>query len=83
MAATHAYVNGSMADNANAILNERYKEFIGEGKRWWDLRRAGNSFVFDNVDYLSPGDEFKLILPITNDMIGRNPLLKQTKDYSN
>jgi hypothetical protein len=69
-------------DNANAILDERYKEFIGEGKRWWDLRRAGNSFVFDNVSFLSPGDEFKLLLPITTDMIGRNPLLDQTPGYN-
>ncbi|MBO3098772.1 RagB/SusD family nutrient uptake outer membrane protein [Gelidibacter pelagius] len=80
---THDYVNSSETANANAILNERYKEFIGEGKRWWDLRRAGNSFVFDNVDYLSPGDEYKLVLPITNDMIGRNPLLEQTAGYPN
>jgi len=81
--ATHAYTNGSKTDNANAILNERYKEFIGEGKRWWDLRRAGASFVFDNNDFLSSGDEFKLVLPITTSMIGRNPLLEQTIGYTN
>lgn len=79
---TDAYVNSSQIDNANAILNERYKEFIGEGKRWWDLRRAGDSFVIDNVSFLDPGDEFKLLLPITNDMIGRNPLLEQTLGYT-
>ncbi|WP_086478205.1 RagB/SusD family nutrient uptake outer membrane protein [Arenibacter amylolyticus] len=78
----HAYVNGSQTENTNAILNERYKEFIGEGKRWWDLRRAGASFVFDNIEFLSPGDEFKLILPITTDMIGRNPLLEQSPGYN-
>jgi hypothetical protein len=81
--ATHAYVNGSKLANANAILNERYKEFIGEGKRWWDLRRAGNSFVFDNVSYLTTATEYKLLLPITNDMIGRNPALVQTPGYTN
>lgn len=81
--ATHAYVNGSQTENANAILNERYKEFIGEGKRWWDLRRAGNSFVIDNISFLNAGDEFKLLLPITNDMIGRNPLLEQTTGWEN
>lgn len=79
--ATHAYVNGSQTANANAILNERYKEFIGEGKRWWDLRRAGDSFVIDNVSFLNSGDEYKLILPITEDMIGRNPLLEQTPGW--
>lgn len=80
--ATHDYVNGTQADNANAILNERYKEFIGEGKRWWDLRRAGDSFVFENVGFLSAGDDFKLVLPITTDMIGRNPALEQTPGYN-
>ena len=82
-AATDAYVNSNPTANANAILNERYKEFIGEGKRWWDLRRAGNSFVIDNISFLNPGDEYKLLLPITQDMIGRNPLLDQTTGYTN
>lgn len=81
-AATMDYVNGSQTANANAILEERYKEFIGEGKRWWDLRRAGNSFVIDNISFLNPGDEYKLLLPITQDMIGRNPLLDQTAGYT-
>lgn len=80
--ATHDYVNGTQADNANVILDERYKEFVGEGKRWWDLRRAGDSFVFDNISFLNPGDEFKLLLPITTDMIGRNPALEQTPGYN-
>ena len=78
----HAYTNGSPTENANAILEERYKEFIGEGKRWWDLRRAGDSFVIDNISFLNLGDEFKLVLPITTDMIGRNPLLEQTDGYN-
>ena len=77
----HGYTNGSQTDNANAILNERYKEFIGEGKRWWDLRRAGDSFVIDNISFLDPGDEYKLVLPITTDMIGRNPSLDQPFGY--
>lgn len=77
----HGYVNDSQAANTAAILDERYKEFIAEGKRWWDLRRAGNSYVIDNVSFLNPGDEFKVLLPITLDMIGRNPLLEQTPGW--
>ncbi len=77
----HGYINGSQTDNANAILDERYKEFIGEGKRWWDLRRAGDSYVLENVEFLNSGEEFKLLLPITTDMIGRNPALVQTPGY--
>ena len=82
-AATQDYVNGSATANANEILKERNKEFIGEGKRWWDLRRAGDSFVINNISFLNPGDEYKLVLPITQDMIGRNPLLDQTPGYTN
>ncbi|WP_209402471.1 RagB/SusD family nutrient uptake outer membrane protein [Pseudozobellia sp. WGM2] len=81
VAAIHGYTNGSQIENTNAILDERYKEFIGEGKRWWDLRRAGDNYVIENIDFLNPGDEFKLLLPITTDMIGRNPLLEQTPGY--
>ncbi|MBI6116827.1 RagB/SusD family nutrient uptake outer membrane protein [Salegentibacter maritimus] len=79
--AIHAYSNGSKAENTEAILNERYVEFIAEGKRWWDLRRAGDQYVIDNVEFLDEGDEYKLKLPITLDMIGRNPLLEQTEGY--
>lgn len=79
--AVNAYSAGSMQKNTEAILNERYKEFIAEGKRWWDLRRAGDSYVIDNIEFLQPGDEYKLLLPITLDMIGRNPLLEQTPGY--
>lgn len=32
------YTNGSFADNELAILKERDKEFVLEGKRWFDLR---------------------------------------------
>ena len=81
--AVHAYINSSQTDNANAILDERYKEFIGEGKRWWDLRRAGDSFVYDNIAFISANDSQLLLLPITEDMIGRNPLLDQTNGYTN
>jgi|TARA_R110002020_G_scaffold38860_4_gene116325 hypothetical protein len=80
--AIHGYSNGTPTENTNAILEERYKEFLAEGKRWWDLRRAGDSYVLDNIDFLNPGDEYKLLLPITLDMIGRNPLLEQTPGYN-
>lgn len=80
-ASIHGYINSSKAQNANAILDERYKEFIAEGKRWWDLRRAGDQYVFDNNQYLDQSQQYMLVLPITLDMIGRNPMLEQTKGY--
>ncbi len=82
VALTHGYVNGSQTANANAILNERFKEFMGEGKRWWDLRRAGNSFVTDNVAYLSAGDEYKFLLPISPSMLDANTELVQTTGWN-
>lgn len=82
------YVNGSFDQNMKAILNEGLREFIGEGKRWWDLRRAGNQYVFDyiNPNYLSPatvasGKGPTLELPITINMLNNNPLLTQTPGY--
>lgn len=78
----HAYANGTKEENIQKILDERLKEFVGEGKRWWDLRRAGDSYVINNNSYLFPGDEYKLLLPISKDMIGRNPLLEPTEGYN-
>ena len=77
----HAYTSGSQEENSYAILDERLKEFIGEGKRWWDLRRAGDSFVFEEIEALDPSEAYKLELPITQDMIANNPLLEQTEGY--
>lgn len=81
--AGHEFTSGTPEENAVAILDERLFEFIGEGKRWWDLRRAGNEYVFMFNEYLDPAtDTYKLLLPITRDMITRNPLLDQTTGYA-
>lgn len=80
-AAIHAYTNSSKEENTKAILEERFKEFATEGKRWWDLRRAGDTYVFDNNEYISPSESYLLELPISIDMMGRNPLLEQTAGY--
>ena len=80
-AGLHGFTNGSKEENVQAILEERLKEFIGEGKRWYDLRRAGDQYVFEHVEYISQAESFKLLLPISLNMIGRNPLLEQTPGY--
>lgn len=79
----HTYVNQSKHLNTEAILKEGLKEMGMEGFRWWDLRRAGDAYVFEHNKYLNPGDEYKLLLPITREMIGRNPALEQTPGYTN
>ncbi len=82
------YVNNSLDSNMHAILEERLREFIGEGKRWWDLRRAGDQWVYNYINpiYLSPatvisGHGPTLELPISMSMLNNDPLLTQTKGY--
>ncbi len=79
--AIHAFVSGSPSENTIAILDERLKEFVAEGKRWWDLRRAGDNYIFDEIETLLPSEAYKLQLPISPDMIGRNQLLEQTEGW--
>lgn len=50
------YTEGSYAENELAILQERDKEFVSEGKRWFDVLRmhdaSGRSLVFSaNANY--------------------------------
>lgn len=77
------FVNGSITQNLNAILEENLREFIGEGKRWWTLRRMGNDFVFQNINpqYLTANDAYKLLLPISRGMMNLDPKLEQTPGY--
>jgi hypothetical protein len=82
-AAAPVFVNGSITSNMNAILDEYLREFIGEGKRWWALRRAGDNFVYATIKpaYLSPTTTAKLTLPISTSMLNNDPLLTQTAGY--
>lgn len=77
------YVNSTVTDNINAILDEYMREFIGEGKYWWAERRAGDSYVYARINpaYLSPTSTAKLLLPISMSMMNNDPLLKQTAGY--
>ncbi|MBK6936854.1 MAG: RagB/SusD family nutrient uptake outer membrane protein [Chitinophagaceae bacterium] len=77
------YVTGSITANMNAILEEYLKEFIAEGKRWWALRRAGDSYVYANLSptYFSPASTAKFLLPLSQAMLTADPLLTQTTGY--
>ena len=77
------HVNSGSAANMNAILNEYLREFIGEGKRWWALRRAGDAYVYANLNptYLSASTAAKLLLPLSLTMLNNDPLLTQTQGY--
>ncbi len=63
----------------NLILNERQLELIGEGVRWWDLRRTGKT-----VEVMGPINgqtEAKLLFPIFDKHLIDNPKLTQTPGY--
>lgn len=77
------YVSGSVTANMNAILEEDLREFIGEGKRWWTLRRAGDAYVYANINpsFLNPSSTAKFLLPLSLAMLNADPLLKQTAGY--
>ena len=76
-------MSGSQTANMNAILDEYLREFIGEGKRWWALRRAGDAYVYANINpaYLNPSSTAKFLLPLSLAMLNADPLLKQTAGY--
>ena len=90
--AGHEYADGSFEANELAILHERDKEFVWEGKRWFDVVRMhdanGKSLAFSatanypaDKSILDPSEEYKLLWPIDVDVMSVNPLLKQTPGY--
>ena len=77
----HGFPNQPIdADAKNAILQERFYEFVFEGKRWLDLRRFGDSYVFANTAVKS-SEAYKLLWPIDRNSLTNNRALKQTPGY--
>jgi hypothetical protein len=80
-AAVHGFPNQTVdADPAEAILQERFFEFILEGKRWNDLRRMGDEYVFKHTT-VQPSQSYKLLWPIDRNTLTNNRALKQTEGY--
>jgi starch-binding outer membrane protein, SusD/RagB family len=79
--AGNEYANGTKAENTQAILDERLKELIGEGKRWWDLVRAGDGIVFDEVATLDASEAYKIYYSISQSMLANDSELTQTEGY--
>ncbi len=80
-AAALGYPNQAIdANPREAILQERYYEFIFEGKRWYDLRRMGDSYVYAHSAVL-PSQAYKLLWPIDRTSLTNNRLLVQTAGY--
>lgn len=78
------YTNKSFAENELAILHERDKEFVREGKRWFDVRRmqdaSGKPLAFTESG-LSESESYKLLWPIDTQTMTKDPLVEQTPGY--
>lgn len=90
--ATDAYVNSDFKSNEYAILYEKDKEFVFEGKRWFDVIRMkdgvnGQPLAFDaasvysTTPLLNPTEKYKLLWPVDKNTLNADPLLKQTPGY--
>lgn len=77
-AVTLGFPNQAIDKNPmDAILQERLFEFMLEGKRWYDLRRFGDSYVLSHT----PAQPTRLLWPINQGALTNNPLLEQTTGY--
>ena len=70
----------------SAIRQERRFELIGEGQRWFDLKRYGTAVTVMNAFFTKTGskvsiDEDKLILPIPQSQVDADPTILQNKGY--
>ncbi len=80
-ATVHAFPNQPIdANPKEALLQERLFEFIFEGKRWYDLRRMGDSYVYGHTT-LPSTQSYKLLWPIDRNSLTNNRALEQTPGY--
>lgn len=80
-ATVQGYPNQAIdANKDEAILRERYFEFIFEGKRWYDLRRMGDNYVFKYTN-ITPAQAYKLLWPINRGTLTNNSALVQNPGY--
>lgn len=71
------YIKPDNAGALEAILKERIRELIFEGKRWYDIRLLGWNYVHA----YSSAYQDKLLWPINQDVLTNNTALKQTPGY--
>jgi hypothetical protein len=85
-AATLGYPNQPVdADPKEAILQERLFEFIFEGKRWYDLRRIGDNYVFNHIPatlFVNTNSAGRLLWPVDRNSLTNNRALVQNAGYS-
>jgi predicted small secreted protein len=73
----------TLAGNAllEEILLERFKEFVFEGHRFFDLKRYGKAIVKTTPAVNLQFDDFKILPPIPQREVDGNPNIKQNKGY--
>lgn len=84
------FVNSTKDKNELAIFSERMKEFVHEGKAWYDLRRMkyGNEpLVFKSANHNygvldKASQSFKILWPIDKAIWTNDPLVNQTPGYT-
>lgn len=84
------FVNGSRDANELYIFAERAKEFVFEGKAWYDLRRM--KFGNDPLAFINPNHPYgvlnkatfayRLLWPIEPSIWTNDPLVNQTPGYA-
>ncbi len=80
-AAALGFLNQAIdADPKDAILQERFFEFIFEGKRWYDLRRMADSYVFKYTT-IPASETYKLLWPVDRSSLTNNRALEQNPGY--
>ncbi|MGM9478977.1 SusD family outer membrane lipoprotein NanU [Pedobacter sp. GSP4] len=80
-AGSFGYPNQTVDANPNeAILKERFLEFIGEGKRWYDLRRMGDNYVYEYTP-ITAATAYKLLWPLDRSTLTNNRALVQNPGY--
>ena len=91
-AGTDSYHNSDFKTNELEILKERDREFVYEGKRWYDVCRLkdakdGKPLAFDNAStyrglpVLKSNETHKLLWPVDKNTLNNDPVLKQTPGY--
>lgn len=84
------FVNTGKDANELAIFNERTKEFVHEGKRWYDLRRmkyGSEPLIFKSASHRvgvldKATQAYRVLWPIEAAIWTNDPLVKQTPGYN-
>lgn len=71
------YMQGDDKGAVETVLKERLREFVFEGKRWYDLRCAGDDYVLK----YTKAQKSRLLWPINESVLTNNTALKQTPGY--